>query len=151
MRNHIVRRLALWASVSLALVTFAVVYAMREGSASPEAAQPLTPAACQTMDGIFRPRGVRGKEQLLKHLIDSSDRLAVQSSGDLRQAAELHASYVRLLYGEALRDSSSDEKPGQSVISEATHSEGLKAYDTIRHNAWKRCSLHYLEPMVGAH
>jgi hypothetical protein len=90
--------------------------------------------------------GVRGKQQLLKHLIDSSDRLAMQSSGKLRQAAEVHASYVRLLYAQAQRESPSNVGEEPSLLPEHTHSEGLKAYGTIREDAWRRCSLPYLKP-----
>ncbi len=117
----------------IVLASFTVAFVA--GADEPE---PVSAAACQTMDGIFRPMGVRGKQQLMQHLIESSDRLALQSDGELRQAAETHAAYVRLLYAEELR------APGHSGVGEQTHSEGLKAYGTIRNVAGKSCSLTYL-------
>ena len=128
-----------WVSILFVLATVTFVYAVREADATPDSVRPLSPAACQTMDEIFRPMGVRGKEQLLQHLITSSDKLALQTSGDLHEMAEVHASYVRLLLAEA--------NSGNN-IAESTHVEGLRAYDAIRRNAWQRCSLPYLKPQT---
>jgi len=131
-------RTIFWIPVLFILATVTVVYLVRDARATPPEAGPLSPAACQTIDGIFRPTGIAGKEQLLKHLIDSSDRLATQTEGELQQAAQIHASYARRLYVETTGEG--------SAVPEQVHSEGLKAYDTIRTYGWKRCALRYLQP-----
>ncbi|GIH06786.1 hypothetical protein Rhe02_48530 [Rhizocola hellebori] len=133
----------------LALVALAIVYMLHDGGATAEVAPPLSPTACRTMDEIFRPMGVRGKQQLLKHLIDASDRLALQSNGQLREAAVAHAAYVRLLYAEAQREAPGDTRPAQSTLPQQTHTDGLKAYDTIRRAAWTSCGLSYLAPAAS--
>lgn len=127
------------ALVLAAVMTFAVIEA--RGDAKPVDAKPVDAAACRTMDGMFRPHGINGKEQLLRHLIESSDRLAAQTGGDLQRAAEVHASYARLLYAEAQGD--------PTPIPERTQREGLAAYDSIRAHARKLCSLRYLDPRPG--
>lgn len=131
-------RAIFWIPALSILATVTVAFLARQPDAASQEAGPLSTAACQTIDGIFRPKGIAGKEQLLKHLINASDRLAMQTGGQLRRASQIHASYARLLHAETTGNN--------PAITEQTHIEGLAAYDTIRANGWKYCALQYLKP-----
>lgn len=133
-----INRAVFWVPALSILAAITVAFLVWQPDAVPPEEGPLSTAACQTIDGIFRPTGVAGKEQLLRHLAESSDRLAVQTGGQLREASQTHASYARLLYAET-------RGQGPAVTGQA-HAEGLGAYNTIRTNGWKRCALQYLQP-----
>ncbi|MDX2565462.1 hypothetical protein PV371_38825 [Streptomyces sp. TX20-6-3] len=134
----------------LLLIVFAAAYfSIKKGGGvgSEGAGKSKLSAACKTMDEIFTPRGVVGKEQLLQHLVKSSLKLAKESSGELQEAARVHASYVQEMYREA-KDASpgTSGPPSKSNIPASAHERGLKAYEAIRKEAWKQCSFDYLSP-----
>ncbi|MET8507517.1 hypothetical protein ABZV60_23090 [Streptomyces sp. NPDC004787] len=105
-------------------------------------------AACRTIDSIFTPRGIKGRDAFLKHMIRASDRLAGQSEGKLREAAETHATYARLMLSKSA-ESGSRETP-QSAISGEENRKGLAAYGVIRDEAWNLCKLDYMKPAPTA-
>ncbi|MFJ2061396.1 hypothetical protein ACIOMM_36650 [Streptomyces sp. NPDC087908] len=132
---------------ALAVLLFLSLFGLGRQGKAPE--ERIEGRACEIMDGMFRPTGVQGQANLIRHLAISSDELATVTEGRLREAALQHAVYVRLMQEQVEQGKSINGGSGKGGIPRKSQEKGMRAYDVIKEAAWNRCELSYLSPEKG--